>query len=336
VIRQLPLRLRSVEVRVRISIEPCGSECLLASESSLAFAVPGGMALVLANRGADALSGVLFGTCQGTYIKPKTARSPSFGANPQFTGDTHRRALDLLRQGSFDGICRPRRECACSLEFHPVPGSIVWAPFSLHAPRLAELYSVHPLKSAEQAAEFVHAAWQVLSSLNRMGISHGDPAFYNFVTGPPAALIDLDNCAWTGEEECLWDQNVFVYSAVVPVLAGFLEPAEIVKFLDRTMAGAAILQGDARILMPAIQQAIEYNRSARLTRSLAMHNRALNIQIVETSRKLHARLAEIQNQSDMFRFAAEERLEALQAAHAEMDRLRAELQTLQRRLAHRP
>ena len=332
-IRQLPLRLRSIQATARVAVEPCGPDCLLGEQASLAFVIPGGMGLALESGGDGTLRGVLFGTGHGTYIKGKTAPAPSFGCGPHFTGAAHRRALEMLRREGFDGICRPARECACSFEFHAVTGSIAWTDFSMHAPRLAELYPVHVLGAREQAVEFVRSAWSVLSRLNRMGISHGDPAFYNFVAGPPPVLIDLDGCAWTGEEECAWDQNVFLYSAAVPVLAGFLKPAEIVPLLDTVMAGAAILRsGGARVLLPAIAQAIEYNRSARLTRSLAMRRRALAIQLTETARKLNERMVEIGSRSDMFQHAAEERLEALEAAHAEMDRLRAEVDRLRRRL----
>ncbi len=335
-IRKLPLRLRSIQVIARIAVEPCGPECLLGEQDSLAFVLPGGMALALESAGGGALKGKLFGTRRGTYIKRKGASAPSFGYSPHFTDEAHQRALEMLRRQDWEGISRPLRECACSIEFQAAKGAIIWAAFSMHAPRLAELYSVHALRTREQAVESVCSAWSVLARLNRQGISHGDPAFYNFVAGPPPVWIDLDGCAWTGEEECAWDQQVFVYSAAVPLLAGFLTPQEIVSFLETAMAGAAILRcGGAAVLMPSIAQAIEYNRSARLTRSLAMRSRALNIQIAETDRKLNARLAEIRSQSDMFRQAAEERLEALRAAHAEMDRLRVQSESLRRLLTER-
>ena len=322
-ILRLPLRLRSIEVNARIAVEPCGAECLLQEADEFSFAVPGGMALALEGRPDGTISGVIFGTERGTYIKAKAAAMPSFGAGPQFTAASHRRALDALRSGCCPGICRPLRECGCSLEFAAAPGAIAWAAFSMHAPRLAELYPVHRLETCEQAFEFVRAAWTVLSGLNRSGISHGDPAFYNFVMGPPPVLIDLDCCAWTGESESVWDQSVFVYSAAVPVLAGFLNAGEIAAFLDSVMHNAEILGGrSAQALIPAIAQTIEYNRSSRLARGLAMQCRALNIQLAETERKLNGRMRDLRAQSDMFRDAADERLRALLETSAELDRLR--------------
>lgn len=323
VIRWLPLRLRSIEVTAPIWIGPCGPQCL-AKDDSIDHAIPGGMALKLESRAEGALEGVLFGTRRGTYIKRTPARGPSFGRNGRFSSELHRRAIEMLRNSDFDGICRPERECDCSLEFRAVSGAIAWVPFSMHAPRLAELYQIHPLHTREQVTAFLRSAWAVLSELNRLGISHGDPAFYNFIVGTPPVLIDLDACVWTGEKECLWDQNVFLYSAVVPVLAGFLSAKEIAAFVEELMTETALVRGSgAEVLVPAITQTVEYNRCARLTRSLAMNNRALNLQLAETVRKLNARLQEVRGQSDMYLNAARERLQALEAAHAEMDRLRA-------------
>ncbi len=323
-ILRLPLRLRSIDVLARVAIEPCGAECLLHEADAFSFAIPGGMALVPESHPDGTISGVLFGTVRGTYIKAKSAAAPSFGNNPHFSEASHRRALDTLCNGGFAGICRPLRECRCSLEFAGVPGAIAWTAFSMHAPRLAELYPVHRLETGDQAREFVHDAWKVLRGLNQIGISHGDPAFYNFVAGPPPVLIDLDCCAWTGETESVWDQSVFIYSSVVPVLAGFLNAGEIAVFLDSAMEGARILRdGGSQALVPAITLAIEYNRSSRLARTMAMQCRAVDIHLVETERKLNDRIGEIRIQRDMFREAADERLKALLATSAELERLRA-------------
>jgi septal ring factor EnvC (AmiA/AmiB activator) len=70
---------------------------------------------------------------------------------------------------------------------------------------------------------------------------------------------------------------------------------------------------------------VEHQRAARLARSLAIRNRALKVQIFETDTKLNACLREMHGHMDVVLRTAEERLDALEAAHAEMDMLRQEL-----------
>ncbi len=317
-IQQIPLRLRSVEVTIRVAIERCGPACLLATEGSFPYALPGGMAL---NTRAEeeVVRGVLLGTRHGTLIKLKAVSQPSFGLSGSFSARGHQRALDILRKGEFAGVCRPERECTCSWEFRQVEGRIAWAPFSMHAARLAELFSVYPIRTREQALEFLRSAWSVLSGLNGIGITHGDPAFYNFMVGPRTVLIDLDQCAYTDETESAWDQGVFLYSTVVPVLGEFMPPGEIVSFAETLMADTLIMRGGAAgALAPATAHAVEHNRAASLLRSLAMRNHALQIQVVETGNKLNARLGEEHRRWQNILLAAEERGRALEAVHGEL------------------
>jgi hypothetical protein len=322
-IREVPLQLRSVQVSARIAVEPCGPGCLLGTDDAFAYAIPGGMALTTESS-EGVIRGVLFGTHHGTLIKAKGVPKPSFGWNEHFSPEAHRRALDLLRESAFPGVSRPERECSCSVEFQKVSGRIAWVAFSMHAARLAELFPVHPLRTREEAAGFIHAAWRVLSALNGLGISHGDPAFYNFAVADAPALIDLDQCTYTGESESSWDQNVFLYSTIVPVMAGFMTAEEIAAFVGSAMADAVLLSGGgARALVPAISHAMEYNSCVRQLRSLAMRHYALGIHVTETGAKLSSTVEEEQARRKNILSAAEERLQALQAAHKEMDTLRA-------------
>ena len=321
-IRELPLRLRSVEVAVRVSLEPCGPACLLAGEEGFSYALPGGMGLKM--HGADGvIRGVLLGTRRGTLIKSKAVEQPPSGFSGPFSEGGRRRALDELRGGRFEDICRPERECECSLEFRNVEGRVAWTPFSMHAPRIAELFPVHPLRTREAAEGFLRSAWRVLSGLNDIGVSHGDPTFYNFLVGPRTVLIDLDQCTFTGEPESAWDQSVFLYSTIAPMLGDFMTPGEIVAFTQTLMPEALIVRGSGTgALVPAVAHAVEHNRSVRRMRSLAMRNRALELQVTETGVKLNARLQEMHRQCESVVGVAGERDRALQAAHAEMERLR--------------
>ena len=319
--RTVPLRLRSVQVTARVAVEPCGPGCLLEPADAFSAAIPGGMAL-LQEPGGGVLRGVLFETQQGTLIKAKAVPKPTFGRDQRFSDAGHARALEILREGGFPGICRPERECRCSLEFRRVEGRIAWAAFSMHAARLAEMFPVRALGNAAEAAGFVQAAWSVLSALNRLGISHGDPSFYNFVVDGSPILIDLDQCVYTGASESAWDQNVFLYSTIVPVMGGFMTAEEVAVFVDTVMAGAVLLcGGGAGVLVPAIAQAMEYNSCTRQLRSLAMHQRALSIQVTETATKLARSMEEERVRHRDMLAVAEERLAALQAAHREMERL---------------
>jgi hypothetical protein len=333
-IQQIPLKLRSVEVTIRVAIEPCGPACLLATEESFPYALPGGMAL---NTQAEeeVVRGVLLGTRRGTLIKLKAVSQPSFGLSGSFSARGHERALDILRKGEFAGVCRPERDCTCSLEFRQVEGRIAWTPFSMHAPRLAELFSVYPIRTREQAFEFLRSAWSVLSGLNGIGITHGDPAFYNFLVGSRTVLIDLDQCAYTDETESAWDQSVFLFSTIVPMLGAFMPPGEIVSFAETLMADTLIMRGGAAgALAPATAHAVEHNRTARLLRSLAMRNHALQIQIAETGTKLNERLVEEHQRWRNVLQAAEERGRALEAAHAELANRDAALAEARRQLEH--
>ena len=199
---------------------------------------------------------------------------------------------------------------------------MAWTPFSIHAARIAEFFPVHQLRTAETALAFLGSAWRTLSALNRIGISHGDPAFYNFLVGERTVLIDLDDCCYTGEAESPWDQSFFLHSTVVPMLGGFMSPKEIVSALSSLMPDASIVGcASAEALMPAVASSLEHIRTQRLLRSLAMRSRAVQIEVSETRTKLNARLTEEHRRYEDMLATAEERLRALQAAHTEMDQL---------------
>jgi hypothetical protein len=269
-----------------------------------------------------ALSGVLLGTAHGTLIKRKAVQRPSFGVQGRFSPERHRRALEILRESASPEVCRPGRECDCSHEFEAVDGKIAWTPHAADAPRLAELFAVHPVVTRAAAIEFLRDAARTLLRLNRLGVSHGDPAFSNFAVGRQTVLIDLDECAYTGESESVWDQSVFLHSTVAPMLGEFLAPGEMVEFAQSAMPGAGIFRAGLEALAPTVAAAVEQHRSARVMRFLALQNRALQVQVAETGAKLGQRVREVERQSDVYLAAAEERLRALEAAHVEMDALR--------------
>ena len=321
-IKRVPLELRSVRIMARVSVEPCGAQCLLSDSDAFECALLGGMGLESYAQGG-VLQNVLFQTAHQTIIKRKAVRTPSFGVSGHFSSEAHRRALDMLREGIYEPVCRPERECSCCNEFRRVDGRIAWAPFSMHAPRLAELFPVTALLTQDAAVDFLRSAWQTLSGLNRVRVAHGDPAFYNFMIGRGIRLIDLDHCTYTGTVESAWDQSVFYFSTIVPVLGSFMSASEIVSFAHAVMGEAVIfLGGSGEVLLPATSAVIEQNRSTRLARSLAMRNRALQIQVTETERNLGTRMMSLRREQQAILDAAEERTEALGAAHVEMGELR--------------
>jgi len=321
-IHHIPLQLRSVSVIAPVSIEPCGPACLLTSQESFPYALPGGLALK--TRAIDGvLRGVLLATDHGTLIKQKTSSEAPHDGSKFFSVESHRRALEMLRDGCSEDVSRPERECICSLELRAMEGNIAWTPFSIHAARIAELFPVHQIRTEEAALAFLGCAWGTLSALNRSGISHGDPAFYNFLAGERTVLIDLDDCCFTGESESPWDQSIFLHSTVVPMLGGFLSPKEIASALSSLMPGASIVGCDsAETLVAAVASSIEHIRTQRLLRSLAMRSQAVQIEVSETRTKLSVRLDEEHRRYGDMLATAEDRLSALQTAHAEMDRLR--------------
>ena len=321
-IHLLPLQLRSVSVTVPVLLDPCGPDCLLTSQEAFPFALPGGMA-VETHAVDGALQGVLLATGRGTLIKSKSSREAPHGRTRHFSEESHRRALEMLRAGCSEDVCRPGRECGCSLEIQIMEGRIAWTPFSMHAARIAELSDVHQIRTSESALAFLGSAWRTLSALNRAGISHGDPAFYNFLVGNRAVLIDLDDCAYTGEAESPWDQSIFVHATVVPMLGEFMSAREIVSVVGSLMPDASIAGGDrAEALVTSTATSMEQNRANRLLRSLAMRSRALEIGLSETRTKLDERLAVEHRRYQDMAAAAGERLKALEAAHVEMAQLR--------------
>lgn len=309
-------------VRAQVPIKPCGPACLLAACESFIYALPGGMALRSRAISGNTLEAVLFATGHGTLVKTKSVLRPSIGRNPQFAEDSHQKAIEILRRDGLAGVSRPMRECDCSWEFQQMQGRLAWTSFSLHAPWIAELFPVHALHNRQEAVDFVRAAWQLLSELNKSGITHGDPTFYNFLIGDRVSLIDLDECVYTGQGESVWDQSVFLYATAVPVLGKFMAAEELALTVQVVLGDAAIVRDHGTTaLIPAIAQAIEHNRVARLARSLSMLNRALEVQLTETGMKLHARLAEERENTRSMHRVAEERARALEEAHAEMDQL---------------
>ena len=321
-IRHIPLQLRSVRVIAPVSIEPCGPACLLTSQESFPYALPGGLALK--TRAVDGiLRGVLLATGHGTLIKLKTPSEALHDGSKFFSVESHRRALEMLRGGCSEDVSRPERECSCSLELRAMEGNLAWTPFSIHAARIAELFPVHQIRTVEAALAFLDSAWCTLSGLNRSGISHGDPAFYNFLAGERTVLIDLDDCCFTGEAESPWDQSVFLHSTVAPMLGGFLSPKEIVSVIRSLMPDASIVGGrSTETLVAAVASSVEHIRTQRLLRSVAMRSRAVQIEVSETRTKLNVRLTDEHRRYENMLATAEDRLSALQTAHAEMDRLR--------------